>query len=332
MTEVKKRPLEGLLYDREGFRMSTPKEIASYLAERLAGGTVADIGCGIGVQTISFAERSERVVAVDMNRERLEMCRKNCERMNLGNVDFILGDALSKSVVARVGDVNIVHSDPSRVRTGRWSMDSLSPNPLLVSREYDGDKCFDLPALMPQSEIPKGWEMEFISLGGELKRLCAYTGDLKIYEKSALSLPQGARVVYDMEIDRKVEIASKPLHFIYDVDASISVSGLLPEFLSSNVELRIIHEDSQRTLATSSVPADNPFIARKYEVMGEAVSLTDLRKKIEEMDAGKVYLRFSVEPSKYYELKGRLERGLRGSSSAYIFRFGDRFYAAAKAQ
>lgn len=328
MTEVKKKIPEGLLYDNEGFRMSTPPEIASYIAERVGGGVIADMGCGIGVQTIYFARRSERVIAVDMDPGRLEICRKNCEKMQIENVDFVLGDALSEKVIGRVREAEVIHSDPSRLKGGKWTMDLLSPNPLKVSRAYGGDMCFDLPALMPVEEIPQEWEREFISLGGELKRMCTYTGTLKRYERSAVSLPGGGRVVYDPKVDRKIWTEERPSRFIYDIDSSISVSGLLPEFLSLYGDMRVIQQDRQRTLATSQAVIRDQFITRSYEILVKAGNLADLKKRIKEIGAGKIYLRFSIDPALYYSVKNSLEEGLDGDTPVFIFKFQDLFYAA----
>ncbi|MEM0073416.1 MAG: class I SAM-dependent methyltransferase [Thermoplasmatales archaeon] len=328
MTEIKKLLQNGLVSDREGFRVSTPVEIASYIAKRLSSRKIADLGCGIGIQTINFATVSEFVTAVDIDRKRLEMCRRNCDTLGIKNVNFILGDAISESVARQVGDVDVIHSDPSRAKIYPPSMDSLSPNPLMVQRVYRGDMCFDLPATMPENRIPKDWELEFISLKGELKRLCAYTGGIRTHTKSAVTLPSEARIVYDPEIERTVIRAKRPLRYIYDVDPSLSVSGLLPEFIASNNEISIIQEDGQRVLATSRDQLKSPFLVKRFSVVGRTDSKSGLKKVLRNLKIGSVFPRYRVDPSSYYKLKMELENGLRGEEKGYIFRFENTFYIA----
>ncbi|MEM0130310.1 MAG: class I SAM-dependent methyltransferase [Thermoplasmatales archaeon] len=330
MTEIKKVLQDGLVSDREGFRVSTPVEIASHIAKRLSAGKIADLGCGIGIQTINFATMSKFVTAVDIDPKRLEMCKRNCDTFGIKNVDFILGNAILESVVRQVGDVDLVHSDPSRARISKPSMDSLSPNPLMVQRVYRGDMCFDLPATMPENRIPKDWELEFISLKGELKRLCAYTGGRRIHRKSAVSLPSEARIAYDPEVERTVIRTKRPLRYIYDVDPSLSVSRLLPEFIAYNQGLSIIQEDGQRILATSREQLKSPFLVRRFFVVGRSDNKSDLKKVLRNSKIGSVFPRYRVDPSSYYKLKMELENGLRGEEKGYIFRFEDTFYLALK--
>ncbi|MEM0128014.1 MAG: class I SAM-dependent methyltransferase [Thermoplasmatales archaeon] len=326
MTEVKKTLPEGLVFDKESFRVSTPVEIASYISKRLRAEKVADLGCGIGIQTINLARESGSVIAVDIDPQRLEMCKLNCESMGLDNVKYVLGDATSKEIIDEVGDVDVIHSDPSRNRVLPLSMDSLSPNPFVVYRSYKGDMCFDLPATITSDRIPHDWELEFISLRGEMKRLCAYTGNKRIYGRSAISLPSGDRIISDPKVERKVVKAERPLRYIYDVDSSIPAASLLPEFVSSLGDMSIIQEDKQRTLATSLEPIESPFLIRRFLVVNKSGSFDDLRKALSNLKIGKVYLRFNIDPSSYYEMKRSLEEKLKGEKNGYVFRFKNSFY------
>ena len=334
MTEVKKQPSERLAFDEEGFRMSTPNEIAEYKAKRLKADSIADLGSGIGVQALNFAKASGRVVAVENNRRRLEECRRNAETMGITNMEFIEGDATDAAVAEKLGDVEVIHSDPSRMKRGTgWTFDDLSPNPLAISRLYrQENKSFDVPAFMQPSLLPEGWELEYISLQGELKRLSVYTGGLRKFEKSALSLPSGKRVLYNSDIPRKVEQAQRPGKWLYDLDGSILHSGLLPEFLDKNGGLELLYQDRQKTILTGEKFVTDPFIVRSYSVVDSSQSMDGVKKKLIERRASKVVLRYSLDPSRYYEERRNIERGLEGSATVYIFRFKDRYYLADKVE
>ncbi|TAH58340.1 MAG: methyltransferase, partial [Methanosarcina mazei] len=63
------KPLHG---DKESVRFATPEPIARYRAQRLRCGTLADISCGIGGQTVFFAQQCEFVYAVEIDPEKIE--------------------------------------------------------------------------------------------------------------------------------------------------------------------------------------------------------------------------------------------------------------------
>lgn len=59
------------------------------------GETVLDIGCGAGLDSILGARavgRSGLVLAADLSRMMLELCRRNSRELNLTNLEFILCD------------------------------------------------------------------------------------------------------------------------------------------------------------------------------------------------------------------------------------------------
>lgn len=59
------------------------------------GETVLDIGCGAGLDSILSSKavgRSGTVLATDLTRRMLQLCRRNSREMNLSNLEFILCD------------------------------------------------------------------------------------------------------------------------------------------------------------------------------------------------------------------------------------------------
>ncbi|MCL4447274.1 MAG: hypothetical protein M0Z77_04270 [Thermoplasmatales archaeon] len=330
MTEVKKRLTDNLVSDEEGFRMSTPLVIAKYKAERLKSKTMADLGAGIGVQVLNFALVSERVIAVENDVNRLEYLRRNAQAIGVTNIETIYGNVLNEDIIERVREVETIHSDPSRKRANeRWSFQDLSPNPLDVIKSYDCDRLsFDLPAFFPEEQIPEGWEIEYISLSGELKRIGAYIGGVKRFGKSAIALPSEERVVENQDTDRVTGQAEKPLTWIYDLDGSLYYSNLIPEFLSRFSGLRLLHEDRQKTLVTSDKFLESAFLTKSYSVIDSVRNINDVRGRLDRLNAGKVILRYSMDPSKYYDERRNLERGLYGNETIYVFKFADTFYLA----
>lgn len=331
MTEVKKS-LKNEISDKEGFRMSTPMEIASYKAGRLKSTSIADLGAGIGTQAIQFAMVSDLVKVVETDTKRLEILRKTSRKLMLDNIEFIHGDVLDSAVVAKLGEVKIVHSDPARKKLGRsWNLRDLQPNPMKIMSKYRcQDFSFDLPVQISRDDIPEEWEKEYISLGGELKRLSVYSNSLRRYSKSAITLPSGDRVVEDIGVDREFDSVSVPDEFVHELDQSVQVSGLIPEFLKSSGGLKFLYSDRQKTFVTSDSLPRTSLIVRSYRAIDSASSWNDLRKKLRNEGGGKVFMRFRVDSSRYYEMRKSLEEGLMGGLDKFIFKFSGIFYIAEK--
>jgi hypothetical protein len=87
----------GLLYRlAEGWYSVTPEKIAEHIAERCSCGVVIDAFCGVGGNSIQFALTCERVIAIDINPERLAMAKHNAEVYGVADrIEFILGDYLT---------------------------------------------------------------------------------------------------------------------------------------------------------------------------------------------------------------------------------------------
>ncbi|KAJ2003817.1 Trimethylguanosine synthase [Coemansia thaxteri] len=96
---------EGIIIDVEGWYSVTPEIIAEDTASRIAQlynqGSSKDFGricvvdacCGVGGNAIKFAEWCERVIAIDISAERLELARNNAEVYGVADrIEFILGD------------------------------------------------------------------------------------------------------------------------------------------------------------------------------------------------------------------------------------------------
>lgn len=81
-------------YDRRGELLGDP--LGRWLRGSLpaAGGTAVDLACGGGRHTIVLAERYERVVAVDLSSNMIELARR---RRPAANVDYRTADLLDVS-------------------------------------------------------------------------------------------------------------------------------------------------------------------------------------------------------------------------------------------
>lgn len=171
-----------ILPDR-AFEQSSSDECAA--AKRLGGGTLLDLTCGLGVDSMHFAERFERVVALERDEVLADVVRENMRRMGVENVEVVTASAEEyvAHAVERGERFDWVYADPDRrTADGRRvvRLEECSPNvvdmmPLIGqltervalknSPLFDVDEAFRLFAECG---------VEVISLGDECKEVMIY--------------------------------------------------------------------------------------------------------------------------------------------------------------
>lgn len=319
--------------DKEGRRFATPEPVAKYRAARLACETIADISCGIGGQTIYFAQRCKHVYAVEIDAQKLEYAKENCAKFGLENVTFICGDALDPAVIAQIPKVNVVFSDPARPPEEETRQaDSLRPGIPAVMEAY-ADKAdnfvFEAPPQMPPERIDFDCEKEYISLNGQLNRLTLYFGKIKRYDRIAVALP-GADALVNAPIDLPPMIETeKPMLFMFEPDPAVTAAGLLNELVDDMIRavggpVRVLKIDKKRTLLTADLLTLNPmnknnFIVlctMPFETENDYIEINAFLKK---SNVGKVTLRGSIDPKDYWGIRNPLEAALDGTKKVHLF-------------
>jgi len=76
----------------------------------------ADIGCGPGYFTLPLAKKVNKVLAVDINEQMLNICKSRAADMNLENIEYIKTDGsklnIDTSAVDGILLVNVYHEFP----------------------------------------------------------------------------------------------------------------------------------------------------------------------------------------------------------------------------
>jgi len=322
--------------NKEGLQLSTPEIVAGYIAKRLKTDLIADLGCGIGGQVISFAKECRKVYAVERNPEKLEYAKKNCELYGVKNVEFILDDALSQSVKEKVSDANIIFSDPARPLSEKErTLDNLEPPITEILRLYSDiipDMAFHAPPQMPPSRINLDCEREYLSLNGQLNRLTLYFGSLKQCERSAVVLPGEARLCSSGAAAIKTGDLK---NYVYEPEPSVVKAELLNELAHAVAEkgdeIFYYKGDGKRTLLTSSKLIGSPFFKDAYRVVGRTeMDVSLIKELLKSENAGKVVLRFDIEPERYWDVRKNLEKDLSGTRTLHVFGFGNEVVVAEK--
>ncbi len=314
-------------------RLATHELVADYHARRLKTNKIVDLGCGVGIQLISFARYSRFALGVELDKDRVDMAKQNIEIAGVNNAQVINADIFSKEVKDKLGDFDIAFSDPARpysvdVRT----LDSCKPDPRQVLKFYSDvgiDFAFDIPPQIRRErvDIEMKKEFEYISLRGSLNRLTLYLGDLAEVDRSVVVLPGGHRLMFDSSLARDVQ-ESKPKKYLYDVDGAVVASGLIPE-LQDITGTALVFKDSRRVVLTSDNEVDSPFFRSRYLLLATG-NLNDIIRAMKSENMGKAVLRFSVPPHKYYEKKHNIEKELKGNRTGFIFKFSSAYALAMK--
>ncbi|MEE9391057.1 MAG: hypothetical protein V3W41_00975 [Planctomycetota bacterium] len=155
---------------------SSAFEIASWRARRFEGcGLVADIGCGIGIDSEALAQRGP-VIAVDADPGKLVLARANLEGAP-HETWFVR--ALVPPLPA---EVDYFFADPDRRIDGRRQVDPEKGSPALsiLLREVKSRRGMGVKLApgLPIDSIQEFGELEFISRHRQLREAVLWTGEL----------------------------------------------------------------------------------------------------------------------------------------------------------
>jgi len=169
--------------DEEGLFSLALQPVALEIAMKTPGKVVVDAFCGAGGMAIGFARRGKRVIAVDDNKARLSMAKRNAALFGVeGAIDFLLGDALG---ILPTLKADAIFLDPPWGGTdynekGQFYLRDFEPNGrklLDLAFTLSGAVVMRLPKNFELSEldtIGRDYELEENMLDGRLLHYCVY--------------------------------------------------------------------------------------------------------------------------------------------------------------
>ncbi|WP_319508462.1 methyltransferase domain-containing protein [uncultured Methanolobus sp.] len=320
-----------MISDKDGIRFATPEPVAEYRAKRLQCKVIADISCGIGGQAIYFAKWCDFVYAIEIDAKKIAYAKKNAQIMGVSNIEFITGDALSPEVIVQLPKLDVVFSDPARAPTEKErNIDNLSPPIPEVMKAY-ADKCsnfaFEAPPQISPEKIPFDCEKEYMSLEGKLNRLNLYFGELKKADVSAVALP-GSAIIRKHGEKINANRTDKPGTYAYEPEECVTKAGLLEQlalhFNEPANNISIFEIDEKRVVITSDQPLECKLFKNSYKVLQVMdFDTTEINSYLKQNSFGKVIIRASIEPERYWEARNNLEKELDGERKAHLFLKGN---------
>lgn len=272
--------------------------MARHRAERFAGrGPVLDVGCSVGGDLLALAAVAGPVTGVDRDEARLLLAAENARVLDLP-VQLVAAQA------ADLRPHGWVFADPARRSGGRRVHDPrrYAPPLDLLGGWLPGvaGMAVKVAPGLDHDALPPDWEVELVSLGGEVKEAVLWGGDLRRGAgRTATVLPAGATLV-----GRDAQAATGPPgRFLLEPDGAVVRAHLVAE-LAEQVQGRLL--DPTIAYLTADTVTATAFGAW-YEVLELLpFGLKPLRERLRAYDAGPPVVKkrgTAVEPD---ELRRRL--------------------------
>uniref|UniRef100_A0A8B9TI17 Trimethylguanosine synthase n=1 Tax=Anas platyrhynchos TaxID=8839 RepID=A0A8B9TI17_ANAPL len=182
---------EGIKLDREGWFSVTPEKIAEHIAVRVAQAfncdTIVDAFCGVGGNAIQFALTSKRVIAIDIDPEKLSLARSNAEVYGVADkIEFMCGDfmVLAADLKADVVFLSPPWGGPDYATAEIFDIQTMICPDGYPFKKITNNIVYFLPRNADINQIaslagPGGKvEIEQNFLNNKLKTITAYFGDL----------------------------------------------------------------------------------------------------------------------------------------------------------
>jgi len=283
-----------MFFTRAGLEQATRGPVASRRAFRLfeAGvREIADLGCGIGADTLAFARAGIRVRAVDTDPVTVAVATANAAALGLGDlVEIRCADARD----ADLAGVDAAFCDPARRRgTGRvfdpraWSpsWDFVAGLVELVPRTV-----LKLAPGTDHALIPAGAEAEWVSVDGDVVEAAFWCGPLASLPRRATLLPSGLSLTGSGVATAAVGPVRR---YLYDPEGAVVRAHLVAEF-ADIVDGTLA--DPHIAYVYADAAAQTPF-GRCYEVLDVIpFSVKRLRAALRERDAGRLTVKKRGSP------------------------------------
>jgi len=309
----------------ELLRFATPAVVADYRAERLKCNTIAEIGCGIGAQTIAFSKTCKKIIALEINPNAIEIARNNIKRLGIKNVEFIDGDALFAGNIKKIkaAKPDIIFCDTARKEKGERTISDLQPDIWKLIEEYSkiSEKiAIEVPPFTNDlKRLEEDFEKEFVSIDKKLNRLNLYFNKLKKCGRSAVSLPSGTRIENREVKEEEYAKSVSCFKYFYLIDPAVPMAGLTNELASELKKVKLI-ELNKKEFFVSKEKLESSFLEGFRIISVVDNNFKAIMESLKKSDAGKVVLRYNIPPEDYWKERKMYESGLSGKIKVHLFK------------
>ncbi|MDQ3328057.1 MAG: class I SAM-dependent methyltransferase [Chloroflexota bacterium] len=288
-----------MYFTREGLEQASGQHISAHRARRYASyGFVADLCCGIGGDLVALAPGRE-ALAVDRDPRHLQMAALNAAVYGATAVRTRCEDVR----VSDLGGVEAVFVDPARRHGGKRALRESEP-PLAwclgLAERIPAVGIKAAPGL-PRECAPPDWELEFVSVRGDLKEAALWSPPLATVQRRATLLPGGDTLVSN---PGPMVACLAPGAYLLDPDPAVTRAGLVEELARALGAWKL---DPEIAFLSLDAPVPTPF-ARLLRIEASLPwNLKRLREVLRRLDVGAVDVRKRGSAVDVEELRRRLK-------------------------
>ncbi len=315
---------EQLFLTAEALEQATAWPIAehrtAWLDRYAAPGTILDLGCGIGGDTLALAQR-RLVIAFEQDSVRLRFAQANAEILGLDKqIEFRQADWTERLANGHLPTAAAAYADPSRRAAGRrifslYQMQPPLPTLLQLQQKIPAVAVKVMPGVQA-AELPEHCGVEFISHAGVCKEAILWFGELAVQPRwASIHTATGWQSISAGGKTPPLGLL-QPGQFLHEPDPAVIRAGAFDELcqrLSAflfNAEIAYLvspHLKLDPLVQTFLIQEVHPF------------SLKVLNQRLQALGIREVELKkrgFPVEPE---ELRKRLKLPSRGRAGVVIF-------------
>jgi SAM-dependent methyltransferase len=277
-----------MFFTRTGLEQATRWPVATARAERLvtAGARrVADLGCGIGADSLAFARAGLTVVAVEADPPTAEVARANLRGLD---ASVVIADATTVDL----STVDAAYCDPARRTAGGrrvFTTAGLSP-PWEFARDLLTRMPFAVLKLapgLPHDLVPDRVEAEWVSVDGHVVEATLWSPAIATVSRRATLFRAGERFALTGPGSTPAPVGTGR-RYLFDPDGAVTRAGLVAEF-ASTVDGGLA--DPAIAFVYADKPAPTPF-ARCLEVIDRLpVAVKRMRAALRTHDIGRLEIR-----------------------------------------
>lgn len=302
-----------MFFTPDALEQATRTRVADHRAARLAaaipGGSVVDLGCGIGGDLIAFARAGLVAAGIDLDPVRVAMARANLDALGLpGAVQA--GDATTVDP----SGFDAAFADPAR-RGGRgrvFDVDGWTPPWPWVLDLLQRRAVVKVAPGIGHDLVPPGAEAEWVSDGGEVKEAVIWSPGLSTTDRRATVIGERGLATLTDEDDPGAGVRGVGA-YLYEPDGAVVRAGLVTA-VAAGVDGGLV--DEHIAYVTSDASFRTPF-ARGYRVLEQLpYREKPLRAALHQRGIGRLTIKkrgVQVVPE---ELRKRL--ALRGDNEATL--------------
>lgn len=302
-----------MFFTPDALEQATRARVAAHRAARVAaavpGGSVIDLGCGIGGDLLAFSRAGLVPAGIDLDPVRVAMARANLAALGLPGAVQV-GDATTLDP----SGFDVAFADPARrgARGRVFDVEGWTPPWPWVLDLLRRRSLVKVAPGIGHDLVPAGVEAEWVSDGGEVKEAVLWSPDLSTADRRATVIGAGGLATLTEDDDPGADVREVGA-YLYEPDGAVIRAGLVTA-VAAGVDGGLV--DPHIAYVTSDASFRTPF-ARGYRVLEHLpYREKQLRAALHERGVGRLTIKkrgVEVVPE---DLRRRL--ALRGDAEATL--------------